>query len=216
MNEHMLMQCLPNTGSTWLGGVIARNIPGCRYYQKEFFNPICNLKHEKALSKVFGSELVSCYENIAEGDGPLLDSCIEETWGSEDYSFTKECWSPFKTEAFTRHFRVFVLDRSREHTFPPSRVRVWSFYEHAWWALKKRGFSLGAESTKARAEEAFDVMRYSLLSDAARLGLPVISYERLWGGQAQVEAEISKALPEHDADIAKEILESRSNRKVKP
>ena len=54
----VLMLTLPNSGSTWFAKLVA-GLPGCRYYEKEFFNPVCNLKHELVLRRNFGSELVS-------------------------------------------------------------------------------------------------------------------------------------------------------------
>jgi hypothetical protein len=53
---------------------------------------------------------------------------------------------------------VFVLLRPLEQSLPPGRVRVWSFYEHAWWSLKRRGFDVGAVKTSDRAKEAFGII----------------------------------------------------------
>src|SRR5450759_2213135 len=147
MQKPLLMLSLPNSGSTWFAAVLARHLPDCRYYEKEFFNPICNLKHEAVLRRNFGSELVCCYRNIALPGDARIDDDIRNTWGVEDYTFTKECQSAFKLPAFVRHFKCFVMLRSREQTFPPGRVRVWSFYEHAWFALLNAGYDLHAETT---------------------------------------------------------------------
>ena len=50
MTKPLLMQGLPNSGSTWFASVAGQHIPGCRYYDKEFFNPVCNMKHEVHLA----------------------------------------------------------------------------------------------------------------------------------------------------------------------
>src|ERR1700759_2119445 len=104
MTSDLLMQTLPNSGSTWLANLLARHLPGCRY-SEEFFNPLRNPKYESILSRRFGCELISCYRNIALDGDRCIDDDIRNTWGMEGFSFTKEVFSPFKLEAFTRHFR---------------------------------------------------------------------------------------------------------------
>ena len=173
----LLMQTLPNSGSTWFGNLLGQHIPGCNYFNKEFFNPICNLKHEAVLKRNFGSELVSCYRNIATPGDEHIDADIEATWGSENFTFTKECNSAFKLPVFVRHFNCFVFLRSAANTFPPGRVRVWSFYEHAWWALHEEGFDLDAITTKDRAVEAHAILTNIIREDALALGVPIITYE---------------------------------------
>jgi len=175
----LLMQGLPNSGSTWFAALLAKNIRGCRYYDKEFFNPVCNIKHEVVLRKNFGCELVSCYRNIATAGGPGIHDDIRATWGAENYTFTKECNSAFKLPVFIEHFDCFVFLRSAKNTFPPGRARVWSFYEHAWWALREAGHDVVDISTPDRAHEAFGILTEVILYDANRLKVPVIWWEDL-------------------------------------
>ena len=42
-----MMLSLPNSGTDWLCRILAKHGRGdaLRYYDKEFFNPICNLKY---------------------------------------------------------------------------------------------------------------------------------------------------------------------------
>jgi hypothetical protein len=123
---------------------------------------------------------MSCYRNIAEPGQHGIDDDIRATWGSESYTFTKECNSAFKLLTFTTHFNCFVFLRKAENTFPPGRVRVWSFYEHAWWALQAAGCELSERSIQGRAREAHAILEEVILADAAQLSVPVIWWEDLF------------------------------------
>lgn len=188
----LLMQTLPNSGSTWLAQTIADTL-GLRY-SMEFFNPARNRKYEDLLARQFGTELISCYRNIAEPGDASIDGDIAATWGREDFDFTKEVFSPFKTAAFARHFRCFVLLRSARETFPPSRPRIWSFYEHGWFALQERGYVLTGRNMRERAIEAHGIMSKQLRMDAARLQLPVIEYDELFQSDEFVRERLHAAL----------------------
>jgi hypothetical protein len=194
LTKPLLMLTMPNSGSTWFAKLIAGYLPGCRYYEKEFFNPVCNLKHEKILRRNFGSELVSCYLNIASRGDAHIDEDIAATWGVENYTFTKECQSAFKLPMFLRHFRVFVFLRPTEESFPPSRARVWSFYEHAWHSLKYHGHAVSAETTTDRAIEAHRVIYAHLEADAKRRGVPILYYSDLFGEPEDLRVRLVAAL----------------------
>jgi hypothetical protein len=196
--KSLLMQTLPNSGSTWFATLLAQHIPGCRYYDKEFFNPVCNLKHEMVLRRNFGCELVECYRNNALPGDEHIDDDIKRTWGNEDYTFTKECNSAFKLPAFARHFNCFVFLRSAAYSFPPDRVRVWSFYEHAWFALREAGHELIGVRLHERAYEAHGILRRVILADAAQLGIPVIHYEELFLDPAAIMDRLRSVAPVQD------------------
>jgi len=183
MNEQYLMLSLPNSGSTWFADVISKHIPGCRYYDMEFFNPLRNERHEHTLTRQFGCELANCFRNIAEPGDEWIDGDIDRTWGTEDYNFTKEVFSPFKLPVFARHFRCFVLLRSPQDSFPPTRLRIWSFYEHAWIAMKESGHKLVSKGARERALEAHCVMSRAIEDDARNHGVPVIYYNQLFGNE---------------------------------
>ena len=200
----LLMLSLPNSGSTWFAALLAKHIPGCKYFDKEFFNPVCNIKHERVLQRNFGCELVGCYRNIALAGDININSDIIETWFAEDYSFTKECNSAFKLPTFVQHFNCFAFLRGLEHSFPPGRVRVWSFYEHAWWALKEAGFELRQESLRARAMEAHVIQTAAILRDADLLGVPIIRYEDVFTRPADISAQLREVC-EVDDDFAEAI-----------
>jgi hypothetical protein len=214
MTKPLMMVSLPNSGSTWLAEMIAKHVPGLRYYDKEFFNPVCNLKYADKLSEFFGSELVECFRNIVSEDATGIDRVIEATWGNEEYTFDKECQSALKLPVFMRHFRCFVL--LRDNPFPPSRARVWSFYEHAYWALHESDYAIEEEVTlvgRARAAHAW--LRARLLHDAMRLEVPVLHYEALMRDDlAGLKARLSAAVGGKVEALAKAIIDSRRIPKV--
>jgi hypothetical protein len=208
----LLMLSLPNSGSTWLADLLHEHVPGCRPYFMEFFNPLRNEKHEDVLRRQFGCELVGCYRNIAWAGGVSIDADIEQTWGRESYAFTKEVWSPTKLPAFVRHFRCFVIVRSAEESFPPSRLRVWSFYEHAWFALRDAGWQVKAERTRARALEAHGLLVGRMVEDAAALGVPVVRYRDLFSRVDRLSFLLERAIGAPCVELARAIRGTRERR----
>lgn len=208
MHQSLLMLTLPNSGSTWLADLIAQHSSWNRYCM-EFFNPLRSGKHYETLARNFGCELQGCYRNIASSGDEWIDVDIRHSWGLEQFNFTKEVFSPLKLEAFTRHFRCFVLQRSAQDTFPPRRVRVWSFYEHAWYALREAGYLDGDQQHyEDRARAAHACMQSLMLLDAQRLGVPVIQYRELFDDQGLAE-KIEAAIGECDGRLLAAIKESR-------
>lgn len=208
----LLMLSLPNSGSTWFAETIASVIPGCRYAM-EFFNPARNEKYEKILARQFGAELISCYRNIASPGDPLIDRDIAETWGREDYTFTKEVFSPCKLQVFTRHFDCFVFWRSEADTFPPSRPRVWSFYEHAWFALRESCSPelLFADDMRSRAREAHARLTGILRDTAFVLDVPAIEYRELFGSFDSVAESLRRVFADEiAARLAAQIVGTRN------
>lgn len=204
----LLMMTLPNSGSTWLAEVIAKHSSWSRYCM-EFFNPIRSPKHYSVLSRQFGCELMACYRAIAEAGDEMIDHDIRESWGMEEFNFTKEVFSPFKLEAFTRHFRCFVLLRDLGDTFPPKRARVWSFYEHAWFALLEHGLVDGRLTHfEERAWQAHTVMSQAIAGEAMRLGVPIIRYRELFDDEG-LAARLEAAIGECDGRLLSAIQESR-------
>lgn len=210
----LLMQSLPNSGSTWFADILARHLPGCRYYM-ELFNPLRTPACEEILMRRFGCELAGAYVNIAAGDDALLDADIRSVLEWSGCTFTKEVFSPFKSRAFARHFRVFVFLRTPEDSFPPARLRVWSFYEHAWHALASAGVAVGATTVRERALEAHAVMSRRLVEDAEALRVPVLWWHELMGAAPAVRQALERILvnPEDDNDaLLAAVLTSRRAR----
>jgi hypothetical protein len=193
MKRGLLMQSMPNSGSTWFAKTLSEHIVDCRYYDKEFFNPICNLQDEEVLRQFFGSELACCYRNIGCAGRDGIDEAIEQTWGRTEYTFNKECQSAFKTHIFDHHFDVFAFLRLEEDTFPPGRLRVWSFYEHAYFALAYHGrLKSEHDRTVDRAKVAFRIQQQAIVRDCARLKIPVIWWHELFGTEAEVRDVLAR------------------------
>jgi len=208
--ESLALLSLPNSGSTWLAEQIAAHTRFNRY-RMEFFNPLRTPKHYRRLAQHFGCELVSCYNNIAAGDCHGIDADITATWGEENFNFTKEVFSPFKLPVFARHFRCIVMLRSEEDSFPPDRARVWSFYEHAWYALNEAGIKLRGDTVEERALAASACMARRLEADARALKVPVIHYRDLFN-DAMLEAALHSALGECSAQLVESITATRKIR----
>lgn len=210
MHQSLLMLSLPNSGSTWLADLIAKHSRWDRYCM-EFFNPIRSPKHYNTLARNFGCELHACYKNIADPGDEMIDRDIRESWGTEEFNFTKEVFSPFKLEAFARHFRCFVLLRDLGDTFPPKRARIWSFYEHAWFALKEAGLlgnAYPAWHFEDRAMQAHAIMQAAIVVDAERLGVPVIRYRDLFEDEG-LKPRLEAAIGECDDRLVSALQETR-------
>jgi hypothetical protein len=207
----LLMQSLPNSGSTWLADMLAKHLPDCRY-SMEFFNPARNERYETTLSRQFGSELIASYRNIASAGNEFISDDIRNTWGRERFTFTKEVFSPYKLGAFNAHFQCFVLLRSAAESFPPSRPRVWAFYEAGWWSLREAGITVTGATMRERALSAHAVMSARIREDAAMLNVPIIDYQDLFGPRETVRATLQWALSgsEHvTAALVAEIMATR-------
>lgn len=178
-----MLLTVPSSGSDWLARVLARNAK-VNYYEKEFFNPICNRKHGAALERDFGCELVSCYQNIARDAAtqPGIGLTIDRTWGREQYTFDKEVWSAFKIPAFVERFRCALLYRSPQQTFPPSRDRVYSWYDAIWNALREQGMVAECKPLTERAVEAHTHCWQRMFAAAAKYSIPILHYDVLAGG----------------------------------
>lgn len=213
-NNNLLMLSLPNSGSTWLAAVIAKHLPGCRYYDMEFFNPLRNEKHEKELARDFGCELASCYTNIMKPSSGLTLEVIDKTWGVEDYNFTKEVFCPAKAAAFSKRFNMFGLLRSFEESFPPSRLRIWSFYEHAWWSMLEHGYAgLTATTYKGRAEEAHAAMYAEIMSAASLHKFEVIKYSSLFSDDpSEINETMARAIGFSSDQLVDEIIKTRAQK----
>jgi len=170
---------LPNSGSTWLAEILARHIPQARYAM-EYFNPLRNSARFDVLRHGFGCELQSCSRWIVDTPGEAqLDDIYARSWALDGYNFTKEVFSPTKLRWFHRHFRCAVLITRPELAFPPSRLRVYSFYEHAHCAIwPSRPFP----SVHAAAVRTMIHLTDRLVEDAHKLSVPVLDYHELLTG----------------------------------
>jgi hypothetical protein len=93
--------------------------------------------------------------------------------------------------------------------FPPSRARVWSFYEHAWHALNHHGYAMNAETTRDRAIEAHRAIYSHLVADAGRRGVPVIYYGDLFDEREALRARLAEAVGYNGDAIVDAVIATR-------
>lgn len=203
MRTNAFMLSLPNSGSSWLGEMIGHCLTDGGAYYRGYFNPAtCPQEHELRIGEHFGDELLAYYKNIALPAGPGFDELIRETWFAQDrFTFTKDVLNPLKLEGLSRHFRCFVLHRSEASSWPPSRSRVLSFYEHAWHAMVEAGFELGERTLHARALEARRVLTEALHGQAHRLGVPILDYDEIMEASATELATLFEPLVGFQCDV---------------
>jgi len=205
-----LLLTMSSSGGKWLASTVARHLPGCRYYDKEFFNPWCNPKHEVWLREAFGCEQASCYRNIARPGDKDVREVIERTWGREQYTFTKECFSAFKVELLMETFDIVGLVRSTEDVFPPRRSNVWNCYEHTWMSLVENGIPMCATRGRERAEEAHAYISNKIRRDGKRLGFPVVEFDWLQTATAEeLQEELGRAFKLDSKALAAELVQTR-------
>lgn len=174
---------LPNSGTDWLCPILAKH-GHLRYYEKEYFNPICNLEYGDVLAAEFGCEMVSSYRNIgvrSSAQAGQLETVYSNTWARQSvWNFDKEIFSAFKVPFFNEHFRLVFLHRAFDSIFPPSRARVWSWYDAIWNGLADRDHVADIRLTLAlRAREAHRVCWEEMNARAEELSAPVLDYDLL-------------------------------------
>ncbi len=197
---------LPNTGTDWLVDLVLRQAPHLRYY-REFFNPICNQKHEDLLGLAFGCEMVDNYEKIAQRHGPY-EKVYRKTWAREGLDFTKENYSAFKVDWFATRFRCFVLYRRPELSLPGSRLPVKAWYGALYGSLVRNRASLPrdvrwlldfaaaeADTVNKRQVAAFAIYYYQLLKSARKHNLPVLDYDDLMHCSPEELAPLLSGVP---------------------
>jgi hypothetical protein len=210
----------PNSGTDWLAGCIAR-VTGWRYFQKEFFNPLTNAACAETLLTEFGCELVTGLGNLATCYTQQIDAVIEKTWPRDFYDFNKEVWSFAKLPALVAHFDCLVLTRSTSSLFPPSRLRVWQWYDAIWNSLHAAGrIELNATTPIARAREAHAAANDILLRDAAALRVPQLSYDHLISSTPEEVRRcctwLATIWPLDAEKLAVEIITTRRKKNVPP
>lgn len=99
--------------------------------------------------------------------------------------------------------------RPEAASFPPTRARVWSFYEHAWYSLQHHGYALDAETTVGRAREAHRVIYSHLLADATRRGVPIIYYDDLFDVKTILRERLAEAIGCEDDAVLNAVVATR-------
>lgn len=217
MSKPPLMLGVPNSGTSWLGELIGRNLRVGSYYREYFNVALCPRRHEQRLRSYFGSELISSYMNIATGWSDGIDEAIMDTWFAQsEFTFTKDVFNPAKLPVFQTHFDCFVLHRDEAMSWPPSRGRVYGFGEAYWHAFKLGGeFNLELELEQM----ALQGRRHGekvLLGDAALIGVPVVNYSDVMTLGSADLADLFAPLLDSVADVAKLAIDIVAHREVRP
>lgn len=207
----LLLLTMSGSGGKWLASTIAGTVYGCRYYDKEYFNPWCNERRELALVRNFGCEMASCYRNIALPGDANISQDIEDTWGEDGYTFTKEVYSAFKAQVFIdKGFHLFGLVRKTDDVLPPLRSQVWNFYEHTWCALRDAGHRVTAVRARDRAREAHSMIRRKIIEDGERLGFKVLEFDFLQSASEQgLYEELARATGVTTRGTASALVQTR-------
>lgn len=195
---------LPNSGSDWFANLVAQCTPGARYYHKEFFNPVTNWPHMEELASVFGCELPSTAANLYRQmhgmrdneDETAMLAVIDRTWRCQQkWNCNKEVWSFGNAGIFKHRFVLWGLTRSANTLFPPSRARVWCWYDAIACGAGILNTSIEFEQ---RCRHAHKVATELLLQDADRHGFPVLEYDKIVSGTPdEVMQEIDKLCVRH-------------------
>ena len=192
-----MMLSLPNCGTDWLCEMLAR-CSGLAYFRKEFFNPMTNQKCP-LLERAFGCELVSCYRHIAAPlNHGIADKIYHQEWLRSGCNFDKEVYSACHVDWFAQRFEVVVMTRPETGVFPPSRLRVWQWYDAMWRSLVDAGgerVQAASPDLQVRCRLAYRSLVDKLLQSARDLHLPIIDYQVLIvGSQSEIADMLSCAM----------------------
>jgi hypothetical protein len=184
-----MLASMPSSGSDFVADALCKAHPHFSYW-REFFSPICNLKHSSTLMRL-GDTLACTTENLCKTlPDETLEEIVASTWDTEAADFTKENYLAWNLRWFASQFRVLILLRRPEDTFPPTRHRVMRWYEHMAYSAQLNG-CLPASIAK----QCFSPMRKAIcghtvfiekmLLQADELNLPVLWYDELISGLPQ-------------------------------
>jgi len=122
-----------------------------------------------------------CFQNIgitAHQQMNGLERVYQKTWLTEEYNFDKENFSALKVDFFVRHFHVAFVYRSFENVLPPSRLRVWAWYDAIYTAIYGKT-DLTPRALAERAKMAWQFCWDEMQYKATQYDLPVIDYDLL-------------------------------------
>lgn len=209
--QRLLLASVPSSGSDWLAKCFTDAVPELvtpavadpmRYGNvKEFFNPICN-QACGPVCRYFGCELTSCRDALTrELEADELQHVMEQ-WPAAA-TFTKETFAVFQLPRLANRFQIVSLVRSTANTFPPKRLRVWSWYQNIGLAM---GFPLnGIVSVHAHAMAAH--LAYAAALKSFSPTKPLEWENLVTDSKAEIEEQLRRSLPEWLADSAAAIAE---------
>lgn len=193
MRGQLLILGMSDSGTNWTARAIQESAKVDLRYFREFFNPICNLKHAKALSETFGCEVPMTIPNIARPaeTQPRLSEVYGRTWMTETYNCTKENYSVWKVPFLATYFDIVAVYREPSSLWPPARYRVVTWYNAVYESIRlnfreydtefqEEILRLGDGLTIAERAEAGHALAIVMLHrQAKRWRFPIISYGTL-------------------------------------
>jgi len=206
MRGQIALVGMSDSGTNWLvRTMLASQIGNSLRYFREFFNPICNLRHAPVLSEGFGCEVASTVPMIARPSEtqPRLYDLYNQTWRREDFTFTKENYSVFKIPFFDSQFDVVLLYREPASLWPPARLRVVTWYNAVYESIlaNRRDYPVEFQqqisqyatdltiAERAEAGHALSIAYMRMMRDRYRL--PLLTYS--WLQSASVASLIDWA-----------------------
>lgn len=226
MSEQVMLLSSPNSGSDWLAATVCTAEPTARYF-REYFNPITNEKHFDLLATEFGCETPSTIDQIVRFDDEKSERIYQETWGKDNFNFTKENYSAFRVPFWTQRFTCFALTRDVENSFRPSR-REWvtTFYDAIYNAMlanidnlpdktkqQMRITETTVQSLTHKVIMAYVIYQDVLVENCRKHNIPILKWENLMGDEDLVYQELKKVPFIATEAWAKAVLETRSFKK---
>ncbi len=210
MNRPLLMLSLPSSGTKWVANQIAM-LDRISYYGREFFNPIVNAEEFVWMKEHFGCELPMCMWNMVR---PLPRSIVKysaERFAEFGFNFAKENFHFFHAEQLKEEFDIFFYKRSAENTFPPTRLRVYAWYDAMATVVDTH---LDTDITKSslyeRAVETHSVWWLYGERIAKKNGFPIIYFEELMSNHSVVVNALRKVFSAEDSErIAEFVVATR-------
>lgn len=120
---------MPSSGSDWFAScILAVSDLRAHPTAKEPLNPICNIEHFDLIATAFGCEAANTLRRIAAPPRQDTVDHVLELAIPPEVNFVKEVWCGYQLEQLEDHFHILTMTRSAVNTFPPTRVRVYSWY----------------------------------------------------------------------------------------
>ena len=127
--NRLLIAAMPSSGSDWFAScILAVSELQAHPTAKEPLNPICNIAHFDLIATAFGCEAANTIRRIAAPPRQDTVDHVLELAIPPEVNFVKEVWCGYQLEQLEDHFHIVTMTRSHANTFPPTRVRVYSWY----------------------------------------------------------------------------------------
>lgn len=176
-NRPKLILSMPSSGSDFFARSVAE-ATDWSYYDKEWFNPICNLKHFDELQQDgFFCESPSCQDNMYD---TVHSRRMYWKFLDTGHKLNKEVFNFAKWRWFSQRFDIVCLVRTKQTMFPPSRLRVLQWYESICTAVSP--YDVHTNTFLERVDKGYNIAINYLM----RPEVPMIWYEDLMKDEPDV------------------------------